>query len=93
MYYIMVGGIPLILFLYVDDLILIGDESLIQDYKEDLAKEFEMKDMELLNYFLGLEDLQGDGEIFVGQGKYTTEILQKFHMQYCRPMATPIVTN
>ena len=75
LYYIMVGGIPLILVLYVDDLILIGDESLIQDYMEDLAKEFEMKDMELLHYFLGLDCLQGDVEIFVGQGKYTVEIL------------------
>ena len=54
LYYIMVGGLPLILVLYVDDLILTGDESLIQDCKEDLAREFEMKDMGLMHYFLGL---------------------------------------
>lgn len=90
---IMVGRLPLILVLYVDDLILTGDESLIQDYKEDFAKEFEMKDMGLMHYFLGLEVWQGDGEIFMGQGKYITKILRRFHIQDCKPMATTLVTN
>jgi len=31
-----------------------------------------MKDMGLMHYFLGLEVWLGDGEIFVGEGKYTT---------------------
>ena len=65
MYYIMVGGLPPILVLYVDDLILTRVVNLIQDCKEDLAREFEMKDMGLMQYFLGLEVWQGDGEIFV----------------------------
>ena len=34
----------LIIVLYVDDLILTGDELLILSCKEDLAREFEMKD-------------------------------------------------
>ena len=48
-------GNLLIILLYVDDLILTGDEQLIHSCKEYLAKEFEMKDMGLLHYFLGLE--------------------------------------
>jgi hypothetical protein len=51
----MVEGNILIIFLYVDDLILTVDEKLIHSCKEDLAKEFEMKDLGLLHYFLGLE--------------------------------------
>jgi hypothetical protein len=51
----MVEGKILIIVLYVDDLILTGDEQLIHSCKEDLAKEFGMKDMGLLHYFLGLE--------------------------------------
>lgn len=66
---------------------------MIQDCKEDLAREFEMKDMGLMHYFLGLEIWQGDCEIFVGQERYTTKILQRFNMQDCRPIATPLVTN
>ena len=51
----MVEGKLLIIVLYVDDLILTGDEQLIHSCMEDLVREFEMKDMGLLHYFLGLE--------------------------------------
>jgi hypothetical protein len=74
-------GSILIIVIYVDDLILTGDEQLIHSCKEGLAKEFDMKDMGLLHYFLGLEIWQGDGELFVSQGKYVREILGKFHME------------
>jgi hypothetical protein len=50
-----VEGKILIIFLCVDDFILTGDEQLIHSCKEDLAKEFQMKDLCLLHYFLGLE--------------------------------------
>lgn len=53
---------------------------MIQSCKEDLARKFEMKDMGLMHYFLGLEVWQEDGDIFFGQGKYTSEILQRFHI-------------
>ena len=53
LYHIVVEGKILIIVLYVDDLILIGDEKLIKSCKEDLAREFEMKDMGLMHYFLG----------------------------------------
>ena len=49
--------------------------------KEDLAREFEMKDMGLMHYFLGMEVWQKDGEVFVSQGKYANEILRRFHME------------
>jgi hypothetical protein len=85
-----VEGKLLIIFLYVDDLILTSDEQPIHSCKEDLAKEFEMKDMGLLHYFLGLEIWQRDGELFVSQGKYAREILGRFHMEGCKPMDTPL---
>ena len=55
LYQIVVEGKLLIIFLYVDDIILTGDEQPIHLCKEDLAKKFDMKDMGLLHYFLGLE--------------------------------------
>ena len=45
----------LILVLYVDDLFLSGAEIMITGCKQNLAKEFEMKDLGLMHYFLGLE--------------------------------------
>ena len=53
--YFLTGEVPFILVLYVDDLFLIGDERLIGDCKSNLAVEFEMKDLGLMHYFLGLE--------------------------------------
>jgi hypothetical protein len=55
LYYILVGGEPLILVLYVDDLFMTGSEKLIADCKRDLAAEFEMNDLGLMHYFLSLE--------------------------------------
>ena len=83
----------LIIVLYVDDLMLTGDDQLIMSCKEDLAREFEMKDMGLMHYFLGMEVWQKDGELFVSQGKYANEILRRFHMEKCKPMQTPLAGN
>jgi len=85
-----VEGKLLIIVLYVDDLILTGDELLILLCKDDLAKEFQMKDLGLLHYFLGLEIWQRISGLFVSQGKYAREILEKFNMHGCKPVDTPL---
>jgi hypothetical protein len=64
LYYIIVGGESLILVLYVDDLFLTGSEMLIAECKRDLASEYEMKDLGLMHYFLGLKVWQRDGQNF-----------------------------
>ena len=55
LYYLNVENEPLILVLYVDDLFLTGSFRLIKDCKKNLAKEFDMKDLVLMHYFLGFE--------------------------------------
>ena len=55
LYHFVVEGKFFIIVLYVDNLILIGDGKLIKSYKEDLAREFEMKDSGLMHYFLVME--------------------------------------
>ena len=93
LYQIMLEGKPLTIFIYVDNLILIGDDHLIISCKEDLEREFEMKDMGLMHYFIGMEVWQKDGEVFVSQGKYSSEIIRRFHMEKCKPMQTPLAGN
>ena len=66
LYYIQVKGEPLILVLYVDELFLTVCERLIAECRRDLTVEFNRKDLVLMHYFLGLEMLQEDGEIFLG---------------------------
>jgi hypothetical protein len=84
---------PVILLLYVDDLFLTGVEKLITECKRKLVAEFEMKDLGLMHYFLGLEVWQRKNEIFLNQGKYVVEILKRFRMLDCKPMATPMASN
>jgi hypothetical protein len=54
LYYNIVGDECLILVLYVDELFLTGLESLIVECKHALASEFEMKDLGMMHYLLGL---------------------------------------
>eukprot|EP00253_Pinus_taeda_P026252 PITA_26252 len=93
LYHIMVECKQLIIVLYVDDLILTGDDQLIMSCKEDLAREFKMKDMGLMHYLLGMEVWQKDGEVFVSQGKYANEIRRRVHMEKWKPMQTPLAGN
>eukprot|EP00253_Pinus_taeda_P012602 PITA_12602 len=74
LYFIVISEEPLILVLYVDDLVITGAKRLIEHCKRDLAMEFEMKDIGLMHYFLGLEGIvdygldyrQGDGVRLAG---------------------------
>ena len=82
---------PNILLLYVDDLFLTRNEKQIKDCKKKLAEEFEMKDLALMHYFLGLEVWQSPEGIFLNQGKYVVEILKIFDMLDCKDGHQPEV--
>jgi hypothetical protein len=58
--------------------------------KRRLASEFEMKDLGLMHYFLGLEVWHSLERIFLNQGKYMVEILKRFDMLEYKPMNTPM---
>ena len=45
----------MILLLYVDDLFVTGIDGLIADTKRKLSVEFQMKDLGMMHYFLGME--------------------------------------
>ena len=77
------------LLLYVDDLFITGMDGLIADTKRKLTAEFEMKDLGMMHYFLGMEVWQNTDGISLGQGKYAIEILKRFGMMECKDMTTP----
>ena len=72
LYFKVIEDKPIILFLYVDDLFLTGNEKQIVECKKKLAEECEMKDFGLMHYFLGLEVWQSLEGIFLNHGKYAT---------------------
>ena len=81
----------MIICLYVDDLIFTGNNlSIFEDFKKAMTKEFEMMDIRLMAYYLGIEVKQKEDWIFVSQESYTKEILKKFKMDDCNPMSTPM---
>ncbi len=74
---------------YVDDIIFAAkiDEQL-QQVKNALAKEFEIKDLGKLHYFLGMSVVQYDENksVWIGQPVYTENLLTKYsyaRMQTC----------
>ena len=81
------------LLLYVDDLFLAGEEKFIKDSRRRLATKFEMKDLGMMHYFLGIVVCQSTYGFFLGQGKYTVEILKRYGMMDCKAIATPMASN
>ena len=77
--------------LYVDDLIYMDTSTkMVEDFKQKMMKEFEMSDLGLVKYFLGIQVKQSKGEIFISQEKYIDDLLKKFQMDKCKSVSTPI---
>ncbi|OIT04124.1 retrovirus-related pol polyprotein from transposon tnt 1-94, partial [Nicotiana attenuata] len=85
------NGDILLVCLYVANLIFTGNNSsLFEAFKKDMSHEFEMTDVGLMSYYLGLEVKQTEDGIFISQESYTKEILKKFNMLDCNPVNTPM---
>ncbi|KAH9779126.1 hypothetical protein KPL71_007607 [Citrus sinensis] len=83
-----------IVLVYVDDLIIIGDDvEEIFRTKENLSVRFQMKELGQLKHFLGLEVDQTKEGIFLCQQKYAKDLLKKFGMLECKPISTPMEPN
>ena len=84
----------LIVSLYVDDMLVTGsDEMQISNFKSEMERVFEMSDLGLMTYFLGIEIHQDKEGNFISQQKYARDILKKFKMESCKAVATPLVAN
>jgi len=73
-------GKILIVFLYVDDMIYTGDLEL-DEFKAVMVKEFEMTDLHLMKYFLGIELDKFEKGIFICKNKYARALLKIFRME------------
>ena len=56
----------MILLLYVDDLLVTGEDGLIADTKRNIDAEFEMKVLGMMHYFLRMEVWQNAAGISLG---------------------------
>ena len=80
--------------LYVNDIILTASSTeLLDRIITALQREFSMKDLGDLHYFLGMQvQRRGDG-LFLSQQQYMVDILDRAHMTDCKPCSTPVDTN
>ncbi|GKD45674.1 retrovirus-related pol polyprotein from transposon TNT 1-94, partial [Tanacetum coccineum] len=82
----------LIVSIYVDDLIITGSTlDLIEQFKVSMKSEFEMSDMGEMRFFLGVEVIQSEDGIHLNQRKYAREILERFNMEDCNSVRSPMV--
>ena len=87
------GGVTALL-VYVDDIIVTGnDEREKHDVKQRLAKEFEIKELGKMKYFLSIEVAYSTQGIFISQQKYVTDLLEKTGKIGCKPVSTLMDLN
>jgi hypothetical protein len=79
------------LIVYVDDMVVTGNDpkekKALQIY---LSREFKMKDLGHLKFFLGIKMSRSDKGIFLSQRKYALDLLQETGTSACQPADTPM---
>ena len=74
------GSIQINVLVYVDDLILSGNDSAaLKTFKSYLSDFFNMKDLGPLKYFLGIEVACSTSGVFLCQRKYTLDIVSEIY--------------
>lgn len=93
--YVRMKGVKMLLIcLYVDDLLVTGsNHAEIEEFKERMKSEFDMTDLGVLSYFLGMEFLETAEGIVLHQKKYANDVLKRFNMMNCNPANTPVETK
>ena len=84
----------ILLLLYVDDMIITGDDlSGIQELKDFLNQQFEMKDLGHPSYFLGLEITHSTDGFYITQAKYASDLLSQVGLTDSKTVDTLVELN
>jgi hypothetical protein len=79
------------LLVYVDDLIITGDDvHLVNRFINLLAHRFSLKDLGHLSYFLGLEILPTKQGYLLSQRRYLLDLLTRTQMTEAKSVVTPL---
>ncbi|KAK3020172.1 hypothetical protein RJ639_046980 [Escallonia herrerae] len=79
------------LIVYVDDMVVTGNDPEEREALQGhLSREFKMKDLGPLKYFLGIEVSRSKKWIFLSQRKYALDLLRETGMLACQPVDTPV---
>jgi histone deacetylase 1/2 len=79
---------------YVDDIIVASSsQDAVDALLRDLEKEFAIKDLGDLHYFLGIQVQRKKGELLLSEERYASYILKRVNMQLCKPVKTALSTS
>jgi len=80
---------------YVDDLLVFSRMDTLVTVKEEIAGRYEMRDMGEAHWFLAMEITRDRTArtITINQRKYINKILNRFGLENCRPMSTPMAAS
>ncbi|XP_019085066.1 PREDICTED: uncharacterized protein LOC109126262 [Camelina sativa] len=67
-----------------------NSSALLSTLLDELNKQFKMKDLGRLHYFLGIQIQYHDKGMFLSQQKYVEDLLAAASMSTCAPVATPL---
>jgi histone deacetylase 1/2 len=60
---------------------------------KNLERDFALKDLGDLHYFLGIEVKNTEGDLLLKQERYATEVLQRVNMMDCKAVMTPLAAS
>lgn len=84
----------MLIYVDVDDIIVASStSSATTALLQDLTKEFALKDLGELHYFLGIEVNRTSDGIMLTQEKYASDILWRVGMQDYKPVSTPLLAS
>ncbi|KAI5327615.1 hypothetical protein L3X38_027011 [Prunus dulcis] len=66
---------------------------MLDKFKEDMMMKYEMTDLGLLHHFLDMGVVQTNSSIFIHQKKYASSLLNKFGLNECKTVTTPLVAT
>lgn len=88
------GGNVLYILLYVDDIIITGSTDLVvQECISLIAAEFQLRDLGILHYFLGIEVHHLPNGILLSQHKYLHDLLLATKMDKATSVKSPMATT
>ena len=88
------GKITIFMLVYVDDIIVASSsQDAIKALLEDLRRDFSLKDLGDLHYFLGIEVKKVKDGIVLTQEKYVSDVLKRAGMMNCKVSNMPLSTS
>jgi hypothetical protein len=93
-FFLHVKAVMMYVLIYVDDIIVSSSSpKATVALLRDLEKEFALKDLGEIHYFLGIEVTRTQQGMVLSQRKYSEDLLKRASMQNCKEVTTPLSTS